>query len=289
MNAPPSSALLCRPALPADRDQAFAFLRWTWEGEDYLPQVWDDWLADPAGLFVAAELRGRVVGLGRLTELGEGEAWLEGLRVDPEVQGRGIGSHIHHFLLERWRSSRSAVVRLATASTQVAVHRLCQRTGFERVANVVDVSARAAPGHHRYSALGPGETEFPFQRWAETQLGRALGGLLELRWRWARLSPERLRALAAEGMAYAWNGERGGIVATREMSEEEECLRLHAVAAEGPELVPLLHEARCLADALGLPEVRWRAPAGQAWDGLLREAGFERRWPMTLLVFEKAR
>ncbi len=289
VNAPPSSALLCRPALPADKDQALAFLRWTWEGEDYLPQVWDDWLADPAGLFVAAELRGRVVGLGRLTDLGEGEAWLEGLRVDPELQGRGIASRIHDFLLERWRSSPSTVVRLATASTREAVHRLCKRTGFEKVANLVDVSAHAAPGGHRYSALASGEAAAPFQRWEETHLGRALGGLLELHWQWARLSPRRLSGLAAEGMACTWNAGRGGIVATRQMSEEEQCLRLHAVAAEGSELVPLLHEARCLAAALGLPEVRWRAPADEAWEALLREAGFEPRWPMTLFVFERPR
>ncbi len=33
------------------------------EADDYVPQVWDEWLADPGGKLLAAEVDGRVVGL----------------------------------------------------------------------------------------------------------------------------------------------------------------------------------------------------------------------------------
>ncbi len=283
------SPLLCRPVRPADKDQAFSFLRRIWEGEDYLPEVWDEWLADPRGLFVAAELEGRVVGLGRLTDLGEGESWLEGLRVHPDLQGRGIATHLHEYLLERWRASPATVVRLATASTREAVHRLCQRTGFVRVANLLDVAAPAAPGGHGFSPAGPEEVVASFSSWAGTDIGRAFAGLMELHWQWARQTPRRLRTLAAQGMAWSWGQGRGTVVATRQTSEEEECLRLHAVAVEAGQLSALLRDTRRLAAELGLTEVRWRAPAEESWVPVLLGAGFEPRWSTALFVFEKTK
>ncbi|MEW6568591.1 MAG: GNAT family N-acetyltransferase [Chloroflexota bacterium] len=285
----PLRPLLCRPVLPADKAQALAFLRWIWEGDDYLPQVWDSWVADPTALFVAAEQNGRVVGLGRLTDLGEGEAWLEGLRVDPEFLGRGIASHIHDFLLERWASTPSTIIRLATDSTREPVHRLCHRTGFERVANLIEVAAPAAPGPHAFSELAPQDVVRLFEGWAATPLGRSLHGLVELHWQWARATPRRLSALAARGSAWSWDGGRGAVVGTRQAVEDGETLRLQAVAVDDQEVTPFLQDTRRLAAELSLKDVRWKAPAGEPWDPLLPQAGFETEWEMTLVVFEKRR
>lgn len=84
-----------------------------WEGEDYVPQVWDDWLADPHGQLSVAEIGGRVVGLGKLTRLAPGEWWLEGLRVDPQWQGRGIGRALHEYHVGLWRKmGDSSALRL---------------------------------------------------------------------------------------------------------------------------------------------------------------------------------
>lgn len=289
MSAARFAPLLCRPVLPADKDQAFVFLRRIWDGEDYLPEVWDDWLADPRGLFVAAELEGRVVGLGRLTDLGEGEAWLEGLRVHPDLEGRGIATHIHHYLLERWRASPATVVRLATASTRSAVHRLCQRTGFIRVANLIDVAAPAVSGRHDFTRLAPERVVEPFMGWEGTEVGRAVSGLMELDWTWARQTPQRLRVLASRETAWSWGEGQGAIVATSQNSDDEHCLRLHSIAVDVAGLSSLLEDARRLAWEIGLAEVRWRAPADEMWMPLLLGAGFEPRWSMTLFVYEKTK
>jgi GNAT superfamily N-acetyltransferase len=78
--------LRVRPALPEDRERILAISAKIWEGQDYIPHVLDRWLCE-GGLFVA-ELSGKVVGFAKNTELSPGEIWLEGLRVDPEHQGR---------------------------------------------------------------------------------------------------------------------------------------------------------------------------------------------------------
>ena len=62
-----------------------------WEGRDYLPRVFDAWLADGDGEFDAVLLDGRVVGCGKLTFFTPVDAWLEGLRKDPSVPEKGLG------------------------------------------------------------------------------------------------------------------------------------------------------------------------------------------------------
>jgi len=63
--------------------------RTIWEGDDYVPHVWGEWLADPQGLLAVAEHQGRVLGLGKLTRLSEDDWWLEGLRTHPNTKGGG--------------------------------------------------------------------------------------------------------------------------------------------------------------------------------------------------------
>lgn len=94
--------LVCRPALPKDTPDVIELTRTIWEGEDYVPSVWPTWLADPCGLLAVGEYGPRVVGLVKLTCLGQGEWWLEGLRVHPAYEGRGFASHLHDYVLDYW-------------------------------------------------------------------------------------------------------------------------------------------------------------------------------------------
>jgi CBS domain-containing protein len=55
--------VLCRPALQKDTDDMLELCSHIWEGGDYIPSVWDEWMADPEGLLGVAEMDGRVVGI----------------------------------------------------------------------------------------------------------------------------------------------------------------------------------------------------------------------------------
>ena len=57
--------LLIRPARPTDRDRVADLCRDVWEGHDYVPRVFDDWVSDSASAFQAVALDGMVVGLQR--------------------------------------------------------------------------------------------------------------------------------------------------------------------------------------------------------------------------------
>ena len=90
-----------RPMTPADKPAVLAIASRTWEGGDYLPFVFDDWIADTDGEFVAVLLEGRVVGSGKLTFLTPHDAWLEGLRKNPEVTEGGLAETVNRYFLRR--------------------------------------------------------------------------------------------------------------------------------------------------------------------------------------------
>src|SRR5438477_7266508 len=79
-----------RPAREDDREPVLAFCARTWDDGDYIQYVWDDWLADTSGALLVATLAGRPVGLTHLRMMSPDEAWIEGVRVNPETRRQGV-------------------------------------------------------------------------------------------------------------------------------------------------------------------------------------------------------
>jgi len=95
------SGFTIRPMRAADKPAILDIASRTWDGGDYLPWVFDDWLADADGEFVTALLDGRVAGCGKLTFLTPRDAWLEGLRKHPDVTTGGLAEAVTRYFLRR--------------------------------------------------------------------------------------------------------------------------------------------------------------------------------------------
>jgi GNAT superfamily N-acetyltransferase len=69
-----------------------------WEGDDYLQKVAKHWIEDGNfwGMFDADEL----VGCGKITLLPDKVIWLEGLRIHPEHQGKGLGKALSAHIMK---------------------------------------------------------------------------------------------------------------------------------------------------------------------------------------------
>jgi hypothetical protein len=73
-----------RLAAAQDRDAVFAFSAQTWPNGDYIPLVWDDWLADAEGALIAGiDEADQAIALVKLVVAAPGEGWLEGVRSRP--------------------------------------------------------------------------------------------------------------------------------------------------------------------------------------------------------------
>jgi len=62
-----------------------------WDGTDYLPDVFHQWVDDNGGFFgIVEKATNKVVGVDKFSVLADGSGWLEGLRVHPAYRGKGL-------------------------------------------------------------------------------------------------------------------------------------------------------------------------------------------------------
>ncbi|MGA2112878.1 MAG: GNAT family N-acetyltransferase [Anaerolineales bacterium] len=295
----PGLTIVCRPARFSDQGEVLELTRTVWGGQDYIPRVWAEWLADPLGLLLVAEAGGQAVGLGKLTDLGWGEWWLEGLRVAPAWQGQGVASHIHEYLMEAWERRGGGIVRLATSSERLQVHHLCARLGFFQVADLVKLSwFEASPGPFPSRPAGASErVPEGFAPLGAMDLPQAIvwasertdfsgaAGLITRDWRWAQAVPDRLMEWVRAGRLWRWQDR--GLLALHE--EDEDGIPFFAVSllvSEDSCRADLLGDACRLASSLGARGLTWRAPNRPRELGQAQEAGLQRSGDLSLFLFE---
>ncbi len=109
-----------RRARPEDRDTVLAFCTNTWDWGDYIEYVWDEWLHDPQGALFVATVNERPVGVAHMLMASPTEAWLEGMRVDPEFRRRGISRALSNAMMVEAMNRGATTARLATESTNIA-------------------------------------------------------------------------------------------------------------------------------------------------------------------------
>lgn len=119
-----------RRAAESDRAQILGIAAQVWDGEDYLPDVLDEWLRPGPAQLIVAEQDGRVVALGRFAAEFPGFAWLEGLRVDPGEQGKGLAKALTARMVEMADRSGADLVGLSTYFDNYASQKVSAAFGF---------------------------------------------------------------------------------------------------------------------------------------------------------------
>lgn len=287
LQPPDIYTVVCRPALPKDTPDVMELTRNIWEGEDYVPFVWEDWLSDPHGLLAVAEYGGRVVGLNKLTHLGHDEWWMEGLRVHPKYEGRHIASHLHDYLLGYWERTAGGILRLITASYQVTVHHLCQRTGFIKSGEYSPFEADSL--HDEDFPWTPVKIEAVDQAGEFIRNSESLplcGNIMDLGWKFASPSSGHLTEAARQGKAWWWQDQQGLLI-LQDDEDEKTTASLSLVACPVRRMSDILSGFRRLAGRLGKDRASWFAPLHPEAISSLSSAGFERAWEESIFLYEK--
>ncbi len=83
-----------------DIDDIISICSGLWDGTDYLPSIFHEWVEDE-GLFIGAvdSSTGKVIGLDKYTILPDNSGWLEGLRVHKDYRGQGISKKLAEYTL----------------------------------------------------------------------------------------------------------------------------------------------------------------------------------------------
>ncbi len=279
-----------RPALPSDKAGVEAICARIWEGHDYVPQVWEEWLADPHGELTVVERKGRLVALGKLTRLAEDEWWLEGLRVDPAYRGLGVARLLQTHQIQTAERIGKGVLRLGTAWDNYAVHHNVARDGFHRVAVFGYYGAEALPGPCSLQPLGRRDLKRVWQLIENSSAFERAGGLYEVSWQWMRLSPERVAAhLARKEVWGSKLDDRLAAVAIVPQADREERERLVVgyIGGEPAAVTALTQGLRMLASQQGLQGIRIKPPNDPALRQALEAAGVHREDEFELWIFER--
>jgi GNAT superfamily N-acetyltransferase len=129
-----TSELTLRPMRAADRERVVEISRDIWDGHDYLPRVFDEWLADAGAAFQAAEVEGVVVGVQRLRPIAPGLLWYEGLRVASTHRRQGLARAMLASAIADAREQRFREMRLGTGNADAVP--LFESMGFRRLVDV---------------------------------------------------------------------------------------------------------------------------------------------------------
>ena len=288
--------IVCRPALAGDTAEVMELTSQIWEGNDYIPLVWEDWLFDPEGLLAVAEYQGHVVGLGKLSHLDADEFWLEGLRVHPDYKGRGIASHLHNYLLGYWQEHFRGVLGVATGSDNLAVQHLCERSGFSKIGEYTPFIAGSLNPIQEVDKVGNDDI---FIKLDSSEIPQALHftlnspslalayGLMDIDWRWVKPAARFFQEAVNRGQAMWWRKGLGLIIFSIREHEGEEIPTLQLIACPLEELLTCLRDFRMLAAVLNYDRASWMAPLHPELAPILDKAGFERDWDLSLYVYQK--
>jgi RimJ/RimL family protein N-acetyltransferase len=127
---------IVRPVQEQDYPDILKISKDIWEGYDYLPKVFHAWLRQP-GLFIGVQdpITNELIAVSRVALLHDGTAWLGGLRVRPDYQGRGI-SHLMiqaqiNYALEKLLQGSVQRIACATFIKNEASKHLCLSYGMQ--------------------------------------------------------------------------------------------------------------------------------------------------------------
>jgi GNAT superfamily N-acetyltransferase len=279
--------IVCRPALQKDTDEVLELCSHIWDGEDYIPSVWEEWLADPDGLLGVAEMGGHVVGVFKLTKFSQQEWYMEGLRVHPDAQGKGIAAHIHDYVVETWLCMGSGTIRLVTGSYNSKIHHLCEKTGFKRIAEFIP-----------YRAPSLNEITGRFTRLESMDAERALNfinsnpthalsnSLINLGWVYANLQLKHIQEAIKDGHAWWWKDGAGFLSIWEDDESDQREPGIQLLACPTDDLLEMLMDYRNLMGGLGYSSAGWVAPNQLIVVSALEKAGFQRSWDRSLYIFE---
>jgi GNAT superfamily N-acetyltransferase len=281
-----------RPARQEDTPAMLELTSHIWDGHDYVPEAWSEWLQDPHGCLLAAEYDGRLVGLARLAETTPVDWWMQGLRVHPDFEGHGIASQLNDAILAYWQEHGRGAVRLSTHFERYQVHHMCERNGFTRLGQYTYYQATTLTDPPGAPDFQPVAIEHVDQALAFAQNSPIRSLTLEcmdLGWEWLPPRFEKLTEIAQRGQALWWRGREGLLLmdVETEVDERGPIPYIEYIVCAVDRLEEMLIDYRRFAGQHGYANAGWSPPMETGLSPYLASAGFERKWDGSVYLFEK--
>jgi GNAT superfamily N-acetyltransferase len=288
-----------RAARPEDRPAMERICAQTWDWGDYVPEVWDGWLAGVArspaigssgvGVLIVGEWEGQVVALSRIDFQTRDQVWLEAMRVDPDYRRRGIAGQFLDYSINFALERGARVVRLGTGGNNTPVHLIAVRAGMERVGIYVQWNAEPLPEGPPLVCLAPGQEARLLAFLDGSRVLAHTRGLYSVDWAWQELTAERAVQFLAASQVAAHYPQEIGLAALALIHADPDGEELWIGFADGQfqAVADLATRIRTSAARQGIGKVRVMLPDLEWLRDAFRTAGYgPGDWEGELWIFE---
>ena len=121
-----------RDGVASDLEQISELCKSIWNGRDFLPTVWNNWISNEIGSFIVVESENQILGVYHHYIL-DSDSWLETLRVHEQYRRQGIAQFMIKDYLERSKKLNAVNSRLVTSIKNTASRNLFEKHGFSEV------------------------------------------------------------------------------------------------------------------------------------------------------------
>jgi GNAT superfamily N-acetyltransferase len=281
-----------RLARQEDKAAVLAFCAQTWEWGDYLPKVWDDWLADQSGRLLVATLDERPVAVMHLRMVSPEEGWLEGMRVDPAVRGQGISRAMGARGREEARALGARVVRLATHSDNSVAQHALDRDDYERIGTFVvyEAPAEQITGVEMPAPATPADLPDVLTMLDRSSIFPAMGGLAYHDWAGRALTGALLEQRLAGGdvLLLRQGANLQALAICHPQAEGQPDLQIDYLDGATEEAGRLAYGLRAVAAVRGLEQVVLVIPDQLMLRDMLEGIGYQTEDMGAFWVYERA-
>lgn len=117
----------------ADKTQVLRICSSIWDGEDYIPNIFEEWISSPQSYFIGLFEDDLLIGFGRLASHGDGNFWLEGLRKDHKLKVKGVGKKIADYLIRIAMEKECKSLKFSTYFNNIESIALNEKIGFSKI------------------------------------------------------------------------------------------------------------------------------------------------------------
>ena len=279
-----SASIKIRKAKPSDKAPILEISKKIWGGHDYLPEVWDDWVADKKARFIVATVNGRTVACARASLQTKDVAWLEGVRVNEQYRGFGIAGKLNHSLVEWARRKGARVARLSTGSSNRASKEHLAKIGFPLMQTFQRLESSRGLRLKPAGVTTPRGSAGILWNWLRTHPRFAENHeMYSDGWTWYPLTLQTVRKLMSHGQVLAIVKEKQ-LRACCIFVDEDRFLTMGFIAGERSDAVKLARSLRFLLFRKKRENLRVLLPSRSSLVRTLVRSGFQKA--ARILVYE---
>jgi N-acetylglutamate synthase-like GNAT family acetyltransferase len=280
-----SAAVKIRKAKPSDKAPILEISKKIWGGQDYLPGVWDEWVADKNARFIVATVNGRTVGCAHASLQPNHVAWLDGVRVHEQYRGLGTAGKLNHTLVQWARAEGARVARLSTGSSNHASRKHLEKIGFPVLQTFQRLDTTRGLRVKPAGVTAPRRSVKRLWTWLSTRPNFTENhAMYSDGWTWHPLTRQSLRKLMANGSVLVTTRNKQ-LTSCCILVDEDKILTMGYVVGKWRDVAKLVRMLRFLKSRKKHEKLRAIIPLRSPLIRALIRSGFERT--AKILVYEK--